>query len=112
MTRDEEAEDALSSAHEREKDRPTRTRPPVELGVNTEDRRPGEVSIGVSGTTSAFEWVSADEAREFGWRLIRAARVAEDLADEDRPRVGAGTCLAHLQPEPCAECASLIAAGL
>lgn len=50
-----------------------------ELSVNTEKRRPGEVSLGMVDEHSFFAWVTVAEAREFAMRILVAARDAEDL---------------------------------
>lgn len=54
-----------------------------ELSVNTENRRRGEVAVGIIGAvTPGFAWVSASAARDFAWRILRAARDAEDALAE------------------------------
>jgi hypothetical protein len=55
----------------------------VELGVNAERRRAGEVAIGILGETTpaGFCWVTVAEAREFMARLRIACRDSEDWAN-------------------------------
>lgn len=50
-----------------------------ELSVNTESRRPGEVSLGMVDDYSFFAWVTVAEAREFAWEILAAARDSEDM---------------------------------
>lgn len=46
-----------------------------ELEVNTEERRPGEVSIGIcTNEASHFMWITAEQALTFGRRIVAAAR--------------------------------------
>lgn len=53
----------------------------VELAVNTERRRGGEVALGVLGSkVDGFCWVSVAEARDFAWNILRAIRDAEEAA--------------------------------
>lgn len=62
----------------------------VELAVNVEERRPGEVAIGVlGGKPDGYAWVSAQAARTFAFALLGAARDSEDQAKlvwGDEPR--------------------------
>lgn len=53
----------------------------VELGVNSERRRAGEVSLSVlsDGPLPGFAWVSVDEARDFAFKILAACRESEDM---------------------------------
>lgn len=57
----------------------------IELGVNAEQRRAGEVAIGILGEPKidGFVWVTIAEAREFMGRLRVACRDSEDWAGDD-----------------------------
>lgn len=59
----------------------------VELSANTEERRPGEVALGVLDDSpgsgpAGFAWVPFREARAFAMEILAKSRDAEDLLRE------------------------------
>lgn len=66
----------------------------AELEVNVERRRAGEVALGIlpdpdaDTITTGFAWVPAQDAVDFAWSIIRAARESEDMAAERLPEKG------------------------
>lgn len=52
----------------------------VELGVNTETRRVGQVAVSVIADQPGFGGVPVATAREFAMRILVACRDAEDAA--------------------------------